>query len=87
MQLTSDVKYNKLNRRFISETFDDYFHQVIKPDISTIEELIGAGADVHACDDVGQNLMHEIARYHGAEVGVFFLNYSVNINLGKRTNS
>ena len=48
-----------------------------------ITQLIDDGADVHACDDIGQNLMHEIARYHGAEVCFFFLNYSVNINLGK----
>ena len=48
-----------------------------------IKQLIAAGADVHACDDIGQNLMHEIARYHGAEVCFFFLNYSVNINLGE----
>lgn len=46
--------------------------------------MIDEGADVHACDDQGQNVMHEIARHHGAEICYFFLDYKVNINLGKK---
>ena len=52
-------------------------------DIEYVKELIDNGADVHATDDIGQNLMHEIARCHTDEVAQFFLKYDININLGK----
>ena len=51
-------------------------------DLTVIKEMIKNGADPHACDDQGQNIMHEIARYHTAEICYFFLEYKININLG-----
>ena len=44
--------------------------------------MLQEGADIHACDDQGQNIMHEIARYHDAEICYFFLKHNVNPNLG-----
>ena len=52
-------------------------------DLYVIKKLLKNGADPHACDDGGQNMMHEIARYHRAEICYFFLEYKININLGK----
>ena len=52
-------------------------------DLPAIKEMIKNGSDPHACDDHGQNIMHEIARYHGAEICYFFLEYKININLGE----
>ncbi|KAL5253746.1 hypothetical protein ACHWQZ_G013497 [Mnemiopsis leidyi] len=68
-----------------------YFHDLAKTtkktenkltaDLTVIKEMIKNGADPHACDDQGQNIMHEIARYHTAEICYFFLEYKININL------
>jgi hypothetical protein len=55
----------------------------VKADLATVKRMIQEGADVHACDDQGQNIMHEVARYHGPEICYFFLKCKVNINLGK----
>ncbi|KAL5253744.1 hypothetical protein ACHWQZ_G013496 [Mnemiopsis leidyi] len=53
----------------------------VKADMSVVKKMIAEGADVHACDDMGQNLMHEVARYHGAEMCYFLLSCKININL------
>ncbi|XP_063682089.1 transient receptor potential cation channel subfamily V member 5-like [Bolinopsis microptera] len=67
-----------------------YFHDLAKTtktedtvtaDLYVIKKLLKNGADPHACDDGGQNMMHEIARYHRAEICYFFLEYKININL------
>ena len=50
--------------------------------MTAVKQMIQGGADVHACDDLGQNIMHEIARYHQADICYFFLKCKVNINLG-----
>jgi ankyrin repeat protein len=54
----------------------------VTADLSVIKEMIEKGADPHACDDLGQNIMHEIARYHGAAICYFFLEHKININAG-----
>ena len=50
--------------------------------MTLVKQMIQSGANVHALDDLGQNIMHEIARYHQAEICYFFLKCKVNINLG-----
>ena len=59
------------------------FSDQVKADMSLVKKMIAEGADVHACDDMGQNLMHEVARYHGAEMCYFLLSCKININLGQ----
>ena len=59
------------------------FSYQVKADMSLVKKMIAEGADVHACDDMGQNLMHEVARYHGAEMCYFLLSCKININLGQ----
>ena len=54
----------------------------VKANLSIIKKMLQDGADIHACDDQGQNIMHEIARYHDAEICYFFLKHNVNPNLG-----
>ena len=53
----------------------------IQVNIKLVKQMIKAGADVHYCDDMGQNIMHEIARHHQGEICYFFLRCNVNINL------
>ena len=53
----------------------------VKVDMGEVKRMMQAGADAHACDDLGQNIMHEIARYHQAETCDFFLKCQVDINL------
>ena len=55
----------------------------VKADVDHINKLIENGADVHATDDVGQNLMHEVARYHTPEICFLFLKFDINIQLGQ----
>ena len=56
--------------------------ETVQVEMNIVKQMIQAGADIHACDDLGQNLMHEIARYHQAEVCYFFLKCKIDINLG-----
>ncbi|XP_063682069.1 transient receptor potential cation channel subfamily A member 1-like isoform X2 [Bolinopsis microptera] len=55
--------------------------ETVKANLSMIKKMIQDGADIHACDDQGQNIMHEVARYHDAEICYFFLKHNVNLNL------
>ena len=74
---------NFIFNHFVFDMYHVVFSYKVKADMSLVKKMIAEGADVHACDDMGQNLMHEVARYHGAEMCYFLLSCKININLGQ----
>ncbi|MCG3148540.1 MAG: hypothetical protein PCFJNLEI_01984 [Verrucomicrobiae bacterium] len=64
----------------VSEAPQDLYAAARSGNLARVKELVEAGADVNARDQVGETPLHKTARWGQPEVAVYLLNHHADVN-------